>query len=140
MFSIQANTMYSLDENGEHSLEVSYCDSDGVNVGAYAKGDKFEDVVFDAIDQIDEAIAEYGDDQADVDEAAKLQEQIAQLQAQIADLQARNKELEQRHAEKLNRKPILDDDLKAFLNNFRKNNSVAEVNKNDFPFPPKWWV
>ena len=133
--------MYSIDENGKHSLEISYQDSDGVDVGAYAEGDKFEKVIFDAIDQIDEAIAEYDDDQADVEEAANIQKQIAELQAQINELQTRNTELEKRHAEKINHKPVLDDDLKNFLNSFRKNNLVAGANKvSDFPFAPKWWA
>lgn len=141
MFSISANTMYSIDENGKHSLEISYQDSDGVDVGAYAEGDKFEKVIFDAIDQIDEAIAEYGDDQADVEEAADIQKQIAELQAKINELQTRNNELKKRHAEKINHKPVLDDDLKNFLNNFRKNDLVAGANKvSDFPFAPKWWA
>ena len=143
MFSISANTMYSIDENGKHSLEISYRDSDGVDVGAYSEGDKFEDVIFDAVDQIDEAIAEFGDDQADMDEAADIQEQIAQLQAQIAELQARNNELEQRHAKKVDRKPVVNDDLKDFLNNIRKKDidPVAGLNKvSDFPFSAKWWV
>jgi TolA-binding protein len=133
--------MYSIDENGKHSLEISYQDSDGVDVGAYAEGDKFEKVIFDAIDQIDEAIAEYGDDQADVEEAADIQKQIAELQAKINELQTRNNELEKRHAEKINHKPVLDDDLKNFLNNFCKNDLVAGANKvSDFPFAPKWWA
>ena len=143
MFSISANTMYSIDENGKHSLEISYQDSDGVDVGAYAEGDKFEKVILDAIDQIDEAIAEYGDDQADVEEAADIQKQIAELQAQISELQARNNELEKRHAEKVNHKPVLDDNLKNFLNNFHKKDidPTAGLNKiSDFPFSAKWWV
>lgn len=143
MYSITANTMYSINENGEHSMEVSYADSDGVNVGAYATGKTFEEVLLDAVDQIDEAIAEYGDDQADVEEAEELQKQIAELQAQIADLQARNNELEKRHTEKLNRKPILDDDLKSFINSFRKINEDVTAGKSkkisDFSFGTKWW-
>lgn len=142
MFSISANTMYSIDENGKHSLEVSYQDSDGVNVGAYAEGDKFENVIFDVVDQIDEAVAEFDDDQADMDEAADLQEQISQLQAQLAELQARSNELEKRHADKVNHKPIFNDDLKDLINNIRKDiDSAAEPNKiSDFPFSAKWWV
>lgn len=142
MFSINANTMYSFDENGEHSIEISYADSDGVNVGAYAAGDTLEGVLSDVFDQIDEAIAEYNDDQADVEEAETLKKQIADLQAQIAELQARNNELEKRHAEKLNRKPAFDEDLKTFINNFRKSNDIdAGKNKaSDFPFGSKWWA
>ena len=151
MFSIKANTMYSLDEKGQHSLEISYTDSDGVNVGAYSEGDKFEDVIFDVIDQLDEGIAEFNDDKADVAEIddneeyiRQLQQQIAELQAQIADLQARNNELEKRHAEKLNRKSTLDDDLKTFVDNFRKSNGIDTVagksKISDFPFTLKRWV
>ena len=133
MFSITANTMYSIDENGKHSLEVSYRDSDGIDVGAYSEGDKFEDVIFDAVDQIDEAIAEFNDDQADVEEAASIQDQIAELQAQIAELQARNDELEKRHADKVHHKPMIDDDVKDFLKNLRKKD--IDLNKvSDFPF------
>lgn len=143
MFSISANTMYSVDENG-HSLEVSYRDSDGVDVGAYAEGDKFEDVIFDVIDQLDEAIAEFDDDKADIEEAENLQKQIADLQTQIAELQARNDELEQRHAKKIERKPAFDNNLKDFLNGLRTNdlNDIA-AGKNkitDFYFSPKWWT
>lgn len=143
MFSISANTMYSIDENGKHSLEVSYQDSDGVDVGAYAEGDKFENVIFDVVDQIDEAIAEFDDDQADVEEAENIQDQITKLQTQLAELQARSNELEKRHADKVNHKPIFNDDLKDFINNIRKKDidPTAGLNKiSDFPFSAKWWV
>lgn len=144
MFSISANTMYSIDENGKHSLEVSYRDSDGVDVGAYSEGDKFEDVILDAVDQLDEAIAEFNDDQADVEEAENLQKQIAELQTQIAELQARNAELEQRHAKKVNHKTTFDGDLKDFLKDFRgKNNDSVTAMKHkvsDFPFAFNWCV
>lgn len=143
MFSITANTMYSIDENGKHSLEISYRDSDGIDVGAYSEGDKFEDVILDAVDQIDEAIAEFDDDQADVEEATTIQNQIAELQAQIAELQARSNELEKRHADKVNRKPVINNDLKDFIDNIRKKDvdPVAGLNKiSDFPFSAKWWV
>ena len=143
MFSITANTMYSIDENGKHSLEISYRDSDGVDVGAYSEGDKIEDVILDAVDQIDEAIAEFDDDQADVEEAATIQDQIAELQAQIAELQARNNELEKRHANKVSHKPVINDDLKDFIDNIRKKDvdPIAGLNKiSDFPFSAKWWV
>lgn len=147
MFSITANTMYSIDENGKRSLEISYCDSDGVAVGAYSEGDNFEDVILDAVDQIDEAIAEYDDDQADIEEAsniesqtAELQDQIAELQAQIAELQARNDELKQRHAQKINSKASLDEDLDKILNKYRKETTEIKNKISDFPFTPKWWV
>ena len=104
MFSIKANTMYSLDEKGQHSLEVSYTDSDGVSVGAYSEGDKFENVIFDVIDQLDEGIAEFNEDKADVAEIDDNEEYIRQLQQQIAELQARNAELKERHAKKFSNK------------------------------------
>ena len=72
MFSINANVMYSIDEKGQHSLEISYSDSDGADVGVYSKGDSFEKVVLDAADQMDEAMAAYDDDKADVEEAATI--------------------------------------------------------------------
>ena len=107
MFSISANTVYALD-NGEHSLEVEYVDSDGVNVGVYAHGDTFEDVLVDAINQIDEAIAEYGDDQADMEESANIEAQIAELQAKIDQLKVENEILKARHAEKVAPKNTID--------------------------------
>lgn len=147
MFSITANTMYSIDENGKHSLEISYCDSDGIDVGAYSEGDSFEKVILDAVDQIDEAIAEHSDDQADIEEAATIKDQIAELQAQIAELQAqsaelqaRSDELEQRHAQKINSKASLDEDLDKILNKYRKETSEIKNKISDFPFAPKWWV
>ena len=136
MYSITANTMYTIDENGKHSLEISYNDSEGVDVGAYAEGDSFEEVIFDAVDQIDEAIAEFDDDQADMDEAANLQAQIADLQAQIAELQARNDELKKRHDDKLSHKPS----MTPFINNFQKKDNEIVNKINDFPFTSKWWV
>ena len=45
VYSVSANTMYSIDEDGKHSLEVTYKDSDGFNAGAYAEGDTFEEVL-----------------------------------------------------------------------------------------------
>lgn len=147
MFSITANTMYSIDENGKHSLEISYCDSDGIDVGAYSEGDNFEKVILDAVDQIDEAIAEHSDDQADIEEAATIENQIAELQAQIAELQARNDELQarnnelkQRHAQKINSKASLDEDLDKILNKYRKETNEIKNKISDFSFAPKWWV
>lgn len=170
MISINTNAMYSIDADGKHSLEVSYSDSDGVNVGAYSEGDNFVDVISDAVDQLDEAVAEYGDDQADIEESSALQNQITELQAQIDDLQAqlaeskaRSEELEQRHAKKLDRtkykkyindfldnsdivkikEKTIDSDLQKILDNLRKgsNDPIAGKNKiSDFPFGPKWWA
>ena len=162
MFSIKANTMYSLDEKGQHSLEVSYSDSDGVNVGAYSEGDKFEDVIFDVIDQLDEGIAEFNDDKADLTEFDDNEEHIRQLQQQIAELQARNTELKERHANRISDKKDAMNELVQSLKSMTKDLSqdcadsasdlykifqkdgddiVAGKNKvSDFPFAPKWWA
>lgn len=162
MFSIKANTMYSLDEKGQHSLEISYTDSDGISVGAYSEGDKFENVVFDVIDQLDEGIAEFNDDKADLAEFDDNEERIRQLQQQIAELQARNTELEERHAKKISDKKDTMNELVQSLKSMTKDFSqdcadgasdlykifqkgsddiVAGKNKvSDFPFAPKWWA
>ena len=162
MFSIKANTMYSLDEKGQHSLEISYTDSDGVNVGAYSEGDKFEDVIFDVIDQLDEGIAEFNDDKADVAEIDDNEEYIRQLQQQIAELQARNAELKERHAKKFSDKKDAMNELVQSLKSmtedlsqdcadsasdlykiFQKGSDDIVAGKNkvsDFPFAPKWWA
>lgn len=107
MFSISANAIYSF-EDDKHSIEVSYADSDGTNVGAYAEGDAFDKVLLDVIDQLDEATAEHDDDQADVEESAALEEKIADLQAQvnsltqeINSLTKENESLKARHNEKI---------------------------------------
>ena len=134
MFSISANTVYAI-EDGKHSIEVSYCDSDGINVGAYAEGDNFEKVIFDVVDQIDEAIAEFSDDQADMEESARLEAQIADLQAQINDLIAENEALKARHEEKIAKatNKINKDDFDFdFLKNILKDDNITK--------PVKWWV
>jgi len=99
MFSIHANTTYAI-EDGKHSIEISYNDSDGTNVGAYAEGDTFENVVADVIDQLDEAIAEFDDDRADMEESEKLEAKIAELQVKIDQLSAENEKLKARHEKK----------------------------------------
>ena len=141
MFKISANTFYSIDENGKHSLEISYQDSEGVNVGAYSEGDSFENVIVDAIDQLDEAVAKQDDDRADIEEAENLQKQIAELQAQIDELQIRNNELEKRRIEREQNstdfsKKVLD--FEKIFSNFYENRDKNKVN--DFPFAPKWWA
>ena len=97
VYSVSASSMFSIDENGKHSLEVTYKDSDGTNTGAYAEGDTFDEVLGDVLDQIDEAIAEADDARADEEEAAKLQAQIDDLTRQLDALKARNNELEQKN-------------------------------------------
>lgn len=140
MFSINANVMYSIDEKGQHSLEISYSDSDGADVGVYSKGDSFEKVVFDAADQMDEAMAAYDDDKADVEEAASIDKEIAKLQAQITELQGRSNELKKRHAEKINKKVASDEDLKKILDAL-KETDLNSKKKITIPFTDyKWWV
>ena len=140
MFSINANTMYSFDEKGNHS-----------NVGAYAEGDAFDKVLLDVIDQLDEAIAEFDDDQADKEEMEALQTQIADVQAQLDALEARNKELQDRQAKKRVVDDIketvpatheIDKNIQDMVSNFyKKLNPNEEKNKvTDFPFAPGWWV
>lgn len=151
MFSINANIMYSFDEKGNHSLEISYNDSNGTNVGAYAEGDALDKVLLDVMDQLDEAIAEFDDDQADKEEMESLQAQIADVQAQLEALEARNKELQDRQAKKRVVDDIketipatheIDKDIQNMVSNFyKKLNPTEEKNKaTNFPFTPGWWV
>ena len=97
VYSVNASSMFSIDENGKHSLEVAYKDSDGTNIGAYSEGDTFDDVLKNVLDQIDAGIADADDARADQEEAAKLQTQIDDLTRQLAELKARNQELEQKN-------------------------------------------
>ena len=124
MFSIHANTTYAI-EDGKHSIEISYNDSDGTNVGAYAEGDTFEGVIADAIDQLDEAIAEFDDDRADVEESAKLEAQIAELQAKIDQLSAENEKLKARHEEKM----VSNDPTPKFT--YTLNDLLKKIDKKD---------
>lgn len=94
VYSVNASSMFSIDENGKHSLEVAYKDSDGTNVGAYSEGDTFDGVLKDVLDQIDAAIADADDVRAGQEEAAKLQAQIDDLNRQLEELKTRNQELE----------------------------------------------
>lgn len=94
VYSVNASSMFSIDENGKHSLEVAYKDSDGTNVGAYSEGDTFDSVLKDVLDQIDAAVADADDARADQEEAAKLQAQIDDLNRQLEELKSRNQELE----------------------------------------------
>lgn len=97
VYSVSASSMFSIDENGKHSLEVNYQDSDGINAGAYSEGDTFDEVLGDVLDQIDAAIADADDAQADAEEAARLQAQIDDLTQQLNELKSRNQELEQKN-------------------------------------------
>lgn len=98
VYSVSASSMFSIDENGKHSLEVAYRDSDGVDAGAYSEGDSLDEVLGDVLDQIDEAIAKADDARADEEEAAQLQAQIDDLTRQLAELKARNTELEKNNS------------------------------------------
>lgn len=97
VYSISASSMFSIDEDGKHSLEVTYKDSDGVNVGAYSEGDTFDEVLGDVLDQIEEGVADADDARADREEAAQLQAQIDDLTKQLDDLKARSAELQQKN-------------------------------------------
>lgn len=90
VYSISASSMFSIDENGKHSLEVAYKDSDGIDAGAYSEGNSFDEVLGDVLDQIDAAIADADDARADQEEVAQLQAQIDDLTRQLEELKARN--------------------------------------------------
>lgn len=96
-YSISASSMFSIDDDGKHSLEVTYKDSDGFSTGAYAEGDNFDAVLADVLDQIDEAKADRDDARANEEEATQLQVQIDDLTRQLEELKARNAELEKKN-------------------------------------------
>lgn len=81
MYSIHANVMYALDDEGKHSIEINYIDSDGMDLAAYAEGNTIEAVVDNLVDQLEEEVQE----QQYAKEKAK---QINEIDAQIADLEA----------------------------------------------------
>ncbi len=87
VYSVSASSMFSIDEDGKHSLEVTYKDSDGFNTGAYAEGDNFDAVLADVLNQIDAAKADRDDARANEEEAKQLQTQIDDLTRQLADAQ-----------------------------------------------------
>lgn len=97
VYSVSASSMFSIDDNGKHSLEVAYKDSDGVDVGAYSEGDNLDEVLGNVLDQIDAAIADAGDARADAEEAAQLQAQINDLTQQLEELKLRNAQLEKKN-------------------------------------------
>jgi predicted RNase H-like nuclease (RuvC/YqgF family) len=125
--------MFSIDEDGKHSLEVTYKDSDGFNTGAYAEGDTFDEVLANVLDQIDEAKADKDDARANEEEAKQLQTQIDDLTRQLEELKARNAELEQKNAKYKKYQNFADGISK--VSNFE--DAVSKISK-DFDIDGLW--
>lgn len=131
-YSISANSMFNIDENGVQSLEVSYRDSDGTDIGAYAEGHSFDEVLSDILDQIDEGIASQDDAKADAEEVQNNVDQIKYLKEQIEALEKRNLELQNRNNkeyEKNKEKLLKNNDSFGLFDNFFKT-----LEKNYTPF------
>ena len=128
MYSVNISAVYNF-ENDDHSLEVAWNDSDGINVGAYSHGDSLYGIFEDICDQLDEAIAEYDDDKADVEESQKLEAKIAELQAQIDQLSAENETLKARHDEKIKTNKIKPD--VSILDKMLKNNDFSDLTETE---------
>lgn len=127
VYSVSASSMFSIDDNGKHSLEVAYKDSDGVDVGAYSEGDNFDEVLGNVLDQIDAAIADADDARADAEEAAQLQAQINDLTQQLEELKLRNAQLE-----KKNDKYKKYQDFEKAIDKIYKENDMTDVWKRWF--------
>ena len=95
MYNVHANIMYTLDDKGQHSVELNYVDSDGIDVGAYAEGENIDKVVDDLVGQIEEELAERENQKAKAKEIANLENQIAELETQLNELKASRKLLDQ---------------------------------------------
>lgn len=122
-YSVSTKSMLSIDENGTHSLEVSYNDSDGTNVGAYSEGNSFDSVLSDVLDQIDEALADQDDARADLEEINRLKAQIDELTGRLNELKARNTDLEKKN-DKYKKYQNLEE---AALNKFSKAVDVDDI-------------
>lgn len=127
-YSVSTKSMLSIDENGTHSLEVSYSDSNGANVGAYSEGDNFDSVLSDVLDQIDEALADQDDARADLEEINQLKAQIDELTGRLNELEARNTELEGKNS-KYKKYQNLEE---VALNKFSKSVSTDDIWKHWF--------
>lgn len=140
VYSISASSMFSIDEDGKHSLEVTYKDSDGVNVGAYSEGDTFDEVLGDVLDQIEEGVADADDARADREEAAQLQAQIDDLTKQLEDLKTRSAELQRKNVkvESVDRYANLENAYnkvaKDFNDKFAKDFNDSDIFKSWFRF------
>ncbi len=88
MYNVHANIMYTLDDKGQHSVELNYVDSDGMDVGAYAEGKTIDKVVDDLVSQIEEELAEQENRKNKAKEIAELENQISELETQLKELKA----------------------------------------------------
>jgi len=113
--------------DGVMSIEFNYHDSDGADVGAYAEGNSFDQVLNDVLDQFDEALADQDDARADLEEAEKLQAQIDDLTTQLNELKSRNVELE-KETEKYKKYQ----DFENAINNFSKQLDTDDIWKHWF--------
>lgn len=125
-YSVSTKSMLSIDKNGTHSLEVSYNDSNGANVGAYSEGDNFDSVLSDVLDQIDEALADQDDARADLEEINRLKAQIDELTGRLNELEARNTDLERKN-DKYKKYQNLQSLEEAALNKFSKAVDVDDI-------------
>lgn len=94
MYSIHANVMYALDDEGKHSIEINYVDSDGVDLAAYAEGNTIEAVVDNLVDQLEEEAQEQQYAKEKAKQINKIDAQIAELEAQLEDLKNNRKKLD----------------------------------------------
>lgn len=92
-YSCAFNVAFNSNEDNNMELEVAFEDSDGIEVGTYSQGDDIVKLIYDVADKLDAAIAEAGDAQADVDEAATQSDVICDLQTRIKELEAENADL-----------------------------------------------
>jgi septal ring factor EnvC (AmiA/AmiB activator) len=123
MYSIQTNAMYSIDENGKHSIEIAYKDSDGIDASAYSEGNDVMSVISDIADKLDKQIADFDDKKADAEEQKMLESQISDLEAKINDLKAqlddtvsKKNALKKKPAAHENVNKISSDDLNKMFN------------------------
>lgn len=95
MYNVHADIMYTLDDKGQHSVELNYVDSDGMDVGAYAEGKTIDKVVDDLVSQIEEELAEQENRKNKAKEIADLENQISELETQLKELKANRALLDQ---------------------------------------------
>ena len=94
MYSIHANVMYALDDEGKHSIEINYVDSDGADLAAYAEGNTIEAVVDNLVDQLEEEVQEQQYAKEKAKQINEIDTQIAELEAQLEDLKNNRKKLD----------------------------------------------
>lgn len=92
MFSAQANTCY-INEDGQHSFDVDYSDSDGTRIACSQIGKSFEEVLLKTLQDIEdqtqtqkEEAVQKQQDAIDA-EIASLNEQLAKLREEKAKIE-----------------------------------------------------